>query len=99
MSRASQPITVINMNERWTDCHICGEPTLAKWGVPTWNGSIVANDWPGDWGGVPACEKCWEEHERGLHVEEPTPTTPKEIAWLVAQKRSSRQLRGKGDTP
>lgn len=65
-------ITVIDLNERWSDCHVCGEPTPARWGLPVWNGFIVANDWPGEWGGVPACESCWEKHERGELVEVPT---------------------------
>lgn len=83
-------MVVIDLNERWADCHICGEPTPSRWGVPVWNGEIVANDWPGEWGGVPACEKCWAEHERGMHVQYPTPTDPAAVAALVAEKEASR---------
>lgn len=65
-------VEVINLSARWTDCTVCGEETPAAWGLPVWNGLIVANDWPGEWGGVPACEACWEQHERGELVEHPT---------------------------
>ena len=60
---------IINLDEPWTECTICGADTPSKWGVPVWSGMIVANDWPGDWGGVPACKSCYEQHTRGMHVE------------------------------
>lgn len=63
------PVVVIDLNARWADCHVCGDPTPCQWGLPVWNGFIVANDWPGTWGGVPACYSCWEKHERGELVE------------------------------
>lgn len=69
---AGHEVEVINLDARWADCHICGEPTPCRWGVPVWNGFIVAVDWPGEWGGVPACERCHDEHARGMHVEVPT---------------------------
>lgn len=84
-------ILVVNLWPPWTNCTICGVETPSKWGVPVWNGDIVANDWPGEWGGVAACEKCWEEHERGMHVQFPTPTDPVVIAELVAEKNESRR--------
>lgn len=62
----------INMQDHWTECTVCGADTPAEWGLPVWNGMIVANDWPGEWGGVPACESCWAKHERGELVEVPT---------------------------
>lgn len=70
--REGNSILVINLNERWAECSVCGADTPAKWGLPVWNGFIVANDWPGEWGGVAACESCWERHERGELVEVPT---------------------------
>jgi hypothetical protein len=60
---------VINMYEPWTECSVCGTETPVGWGLPVWNGFIVANDWPGEWGGVPACQSCWAKHERGELVE------------------------------
>lgn len=74
-------MVVINMQEPWTECTVCGADTLEGWGLPIWNGLIVANDWPGEWGGVPACESCWERHERGELVEVPT----SEYAAIFAQ--------------
>jgi hypothetical protein len=50
-------------------CCICGEWDVSQWGVPVDDiGLIVANDYEGEWGGVPACKKCWQEHELGMHV-------------------------------
>lgn len=57
----------INMNERWADCGLCGAETLFHWGVPTYNGDVVSNDFPDDLGGgsIAACEACFHKHERG----------------------------------
>jgi hypothetical protein len=65
-------VVIVNLQQHWCDCHICGEPTLAAWGVPVWNGFIVANDWPGDWGGVSVCKSCHDRHAAGEFVEVPT---------------------------
>jgi hypothetical protein len=66
------PYLAIDMQESWTECIVCGAETPARRGLPAWNGMIVANDWPGEWGAVPACEPCWGRHERGELVEVPT---------------------------
>lgn len=66
------PVVIVDLSAHWADCHVCGEPTPCRWGLPVWNGFIVANDWPGDWGGVPACQSCWARHERGELAEVPT---------------------------
>jgi hypothetical protein len=61
------------LDKRLRDCHVCGGPSLASWGLPLNNNAeIVANDWPGEWGGAPACYTCWWLHERGKLVECPT---------------------------
>lgn len=62
-------VEIINLSQHWCDCHICGAPTIVAWGVPVWNGMIVANDWPGEWGGVSVCHSCFTRHERGEFVE------------------------------
>jgi hypothetical protein len=46
-------------------CFVCGGEASGFHGVPIVNGDLVSNDWPGPWGGVPACEPCYEKHERG----------------------------------
>jgi hypothetical protein len=46
-------------------CVACGEPSSGFHGLPIFNGDIVSNDWPGEWGGVPCCEACYEKHLRG----------------------------------
>lgn len=60
---------VIYLNYPTAQCCICGEWDVSRWGVPRDDtGLIVANDYDGDWASSPACRKCWEEHERGMHV-------------------------------
>lgn len=58
-------VCVIDLWLPTAECHVCGEPTLCKWGLPVWNGFIVGNDWPHEWGGVPCCKGCYERHEAG----------------------------------
>lgn len=74
MSRVSGslpgPVEVIDMNQREAKCSLCGKWTDACWGVPTYNGDLVSNDFP-DWltreggGCMAACEACYEKHARG----------------------------------
>jgi hypothetical protein len=64
------PVLEINMNPRHLDCHLCGQPTEHKWGVPIFNGDVVSNDFPDDlWseggGGQAVCERCYELHAAG----------------------------------
>lgn len=33
--------------------------------LPTFNGDIVSNDWPGEYGCKSCCEFCYQKHERG----------------------------------
>ena len=71
------PLTA-RLRECWVDasnlidCDICGEPAPYAYGfgLPTFNGDIVSNDFPNElWrqhgGGVPVCEDCYRKHERG----------------------------------
>jgi hypothetical protein len=58
-------VLVIDLDERWADCWRCGELTPSRWGLPVWNGELVSNDWQGEWGGVPACEACFDLHAAG----------------------------------
>lgn len=47
-------------------CAVCDGPLEGFFaGIAMWNGEIVANKDPGEWGGAPCCEKCFEKHERG----------------------------------
>lgn len=62
-------VTVIDLYPPGAYCCICGEWDLSRWGVPVDDtGLIVANDYEGEWGAKPACERCWREHEAGMHV-------------------------------
>ena len=46
-------------------CTACGRPSSPFHGLPVFNGDVMSNDWQGEWGGVPCCEACFENHERG----------------------------------
>lgn len=60
-------ILEIRMQSNMIDCSICGEPDCHSWGVPTFNGDIVSNDFPDElWeGSIGVCESCYCKHERG----------------------------------
>lgn len=63
------PIEVIRMQTpgygTGEPCVACGEPCEGECSLPIFNGDIVSNDWPGDWGGVPCCNRCYELHASG----------------------------------
>lgn len=65
MSRAD--VVIIDLYPPWADCWVCGEPTPYKWGLAVnAYAELVANDYEGEWGGVPACQDCYEGHAQGL---------------------------------
>lgn len=51
-------------------CCICGIICDPGWGVPISMDTalIVANDYAGDWGSKPCCERCYHRHEAGEFV-------------------------------
>jgi hypothetical protein len=67
-------VVVIDIREYYgtATCCICGTETPSHWGVPvdSETGEIVANDFEGEWGGVPACRECHAAHDSGQHVGE-----------------------------
>jgi hypothetical protein len=57
---------IINMQRRDTGvCGNCGAPASPQHGLPVSNGEIVSNDFHGEWGGVAACEQCFNNHAEG----------------------------------
>ena len=66
----SADILEIRMQSSEVQCGICNALTDLGWGVPTFNGDIVSNDFP-DWmysrggGSFAVCERCYRKHERG----------------------------------
>ena len=56
------PVTVIRFQSDG-ECTICGRPIVGRWGsygVPMYEENVLPNDWPGEWGDFPACERCYE---------------------------------------
>jgi len=43
-------------------CGVCDAPVfgLGGFGVPMWEGMVLPNDWPDEWGGFPACRPCYD---------------------------------------
>lgn len=74
--------TVINLWDTYTDCHICNERTEVKWAVPvnSIDGSVVRNDYQGEWAGMPVCKACFDRHEAESSLPETTSLTPKQQA-------------------
>lgn len=71
-------IEVIELFPRESNCAICGVDVVdCRLGVPMFEGCLVPNDWPHEWGGADACQECFAKHERG---ELPTwPNPPRSI--------------------
>ncbi len=64
------PYLVIELDTEPITCSVCGREDWQQWGLPVSSetGEIVANDYPGEWGGIPACRECWAKHEAGAFV-------------------------------
>lgn len=65
-------VETILMQSVPADCWACGSPeaTGSNMGIPVYEDFVLPNDWPGEWGGVPACPKCFEKQNR---LTEPAP--------------------------
>lgn len=64
------PILEIAMQTRPGADERCCVPRCPNYGsgfhaLPIFNGDIVSNDWPGEWGALPCCERCYELHLAG----------------------------------
>jgi hypothetical protein len=46
-------------------CVICRGEASGHHSVPMFNGDLMSNDWLGEWFGIPCCERCYGQHERG----------------------------------
>lgn len=64
-----------------TGCTTCGRETYDRrgFGVPMYEGEILPNDWPGEWGGFDVCARCYEV-QQGLTE----PMQPGAFRLLVA---------------
>ena len=54
-----KPVTVIDLFPPVATCCICGDGSL-KSGIPMYEDMVLPNDWQGEWGGQPACDRCRE---------------------------------------
>lgn len=76
-------ITVINLNPHDVKCHLCDAACEYRQGVPIYEGMIVPDDYQGEWGGVPTCQRCYYL-VRGLQAEHPGKLIPfSEVRKLV----------------
>lgn len=65
-----EDVLEIRMQGHDATCGVCGEDCDMRFGIPTYNGDVVSNDFPeqmwADGGGsFVACEGCFRKHERG----------------------------------
>lgn len=59
-----QPV-IIRLHEPQIECIVCGETDVSRWGLAVYEGQIVPNDYQGEWGGAPCCEKCFMSRQIG----------------------------------
>ena len=64
------PVEIIDMFVPWVQCCLCGIHCPSTHGIPVDSGCgiIVANDFEGEWGGMPACKSCHDRHALGEFV-------------------------------
>lgn len=44
-----------------TECWACGVHLVGpEHAIPIWEDLVLPNEWSGEWGGVPACLRCFE---------------------------------------
>lgn len=72
LKRLTSPVTIIELSVATIICCMCGACDLQQWGIPVSSESaqIVANDFAGECGAVPACRECFSKHEAGEFVGE-----------------------------
>jgi hypothetical protein len=59
--------TVISMQALPADCWVCGEDATGRdCGIPVYEDMVLPNKWRGEWGGVPACRRCFERQSKLL---------------------------------
>lgn len=72
-SGSGPDIVVIQMEPMFppsADCCICGVEVVIltfgkNYGIPMWEGKVVAPDSSHEWGGFTACKDCFDKYERG----------------------------------
>lgn len=54
----------VNLTPRFSNCYICGKELIGPCkGVPIYEGCLVPIDWTKEWGGVDACDQCYDHYE------------------------------------
>ena len=58
-------VCVINLTPCDAECWVCGGWIAdLEFGIPIYEDRVLPNSWQGDWGGVPACERCFEAQQK-----------------------------------
>jgi hypothetical protein len=60
----------IRMQRHETTCGLCGVGCHMEYGIPTYNGDVVSNDFPDELhrsggGSFPVCQRCYLRHALG----------------------------------
>lgn len=54
---------VIDLTPRFSNCCICkAELVNCKCGIPMYEGCAVPVEWDGEWGGMDACNNCFNKY-------------------------------------
>lgn len=61
----ARDVVIIDLFPPQIQCWVCGACDLSRWGIPIYEGRILRNEDEGEWGGVPACERCYSLHQAG----------------------------------
>lgn len=63
---------VVDLHSICSVCSTCGVETESRWGLPisSTTGQIVENEFDGEWGAIPACQACHDDHALGAFVGE-----------------------------
>jgi hypothetical protein len=61
MKPLAETIGIITLDEKYTNCALCGEETPLGWSVPMYEGKIVDPTKTDDWAGMPVCSGCYNK--------------------------------------
>lgn len=54
---------IIDLHPITAECVVCGDVSH-KQGIPMHEDIVLPNDWGGEWGGQPACPRCFSIQEQ-----------------------------------
>ena len=62
LSTEDSRFNVIQLDQHWTTCAVCGCDTPLGYSIPMYEGKKVDTTKTDEWGGMPVCEECFNKH-------------------------------------